>query len=237
MGGNEVELPGGLVNKVVRVGDTVRRTMAWDRTIAHQLLRHLEKGGFEGAPRFLGLDPLGREILTYLPSDLECDADGFSDDQLTAAAALLRSFHEATLDFAPVVKAGAEVLCHNDWTPANTVFRGTMPYGMVDFDTVAPGTRLWDVSYSAWTWLDLSDPAFSADEQLRRLELFCTGYDHPSCTLVHLAAYIPTRQASRARWARDRNMPEAEAWALKCMYWTVQNLSERVHHTGLPEIW
>ncbi|MVS99025.1 phosphotransferase [Devosia marina] len=235
MGGNEIELFGGLINKVVRVGDTVRRTMSRDRTTAHHLLRHLETRGFEGAPRFLGVDALGREILTYLPSDLKFDAASFSDDQLTAAAALLRSFHEATLDFALVVEAGAEVLCHNDWTPANTGFRNAIPYGMIDFDTVAPGTRLWDVSYSAWTWLDLSDPAFSADEQLRRLELFCSGYDHPSCTVAHLAGYIPTRQAGRARWAKDRNMPEAEAWALKCMYWTVQNLSERVHRTGLPE--
>ena len=237
MSSNEVELLGGQVNRVVRLGDTVRRTIAWDRALAHQLLRHLEAREFEGAPRFLGLDSHGREILTYLPSDLEYDADGFSDKQLAAAASLLRRYHEATVDFIPVVEAGAEVLCHNDWTPANAVFRNAVPYGMIDFDTVALGTRLWDVSYSAWTWLDLSDPAFSGDDQLRRLDLFCAGYDHPSITLEHLAGYIPTRQAGRARWARDRNMPEAESWALKCMYWTVQNLTERVHRTGLPETW
>lgn len=235
MDGDEVELRGGQINKVVRLGDTVRRTMSWDRTIAHQLLRHLEAVGFDGAPRFLGLDASSREILTYLPSDLPSDADGFSDMQLAAAAILLRRFHDATESFALVGESGAEVMCHNDWTPANTVFRGAVPYGMIDFDTVMPGTRLWDVSYSAWTWLDLSDPAYSPDEQLRRLELFCASYDHPSCTLPHLAAYLPTRQAGRARWARDRNMTAAETWALKCMYWTVQHLTERLHPTGLPE--
>jgi hypothetical protein len=213
----EIELLGGQVNKVVRRGDTVRRSMSWDRTIAHQLLRHLEAVGFDGAPHFLGLDLLGREILTYLPSDLGFDADGFSDVQLAAAAALLRRFHDATESFELVRRSGAEILCHNDWTPANTVFRASMPYGMIDFDTVAPGTRLWDVSYSAWTWLDLSDPAYSGDEQVRRLKLFCASYDHPSCTLEHLAGYLPTRQAGRARWARDRNMEAAEAWALKCI--------------------
>lgn len=236
MSGEEIELLGGQVNKVVRLGDTVRRTMVWDRTLAHQLLRHLETAGFDGAPRFLGLDELGREILTYLPSDLAVDADGFSDAQLGAAAVLLRRFHDATESFEPVRRSGAEILCHNDWTPANTVFRASMPYGMIDFDTVAPGTRLWDVSYSAWTWLDLSDPAYSADEQLRRLQLICVSYDHPSCTLAHLTAYLPTRQAGHARWARDRNMAAAEAWALKCMYWTVQHVTERVHPTGLPEL-
>lgn len=235
MDGNEIELPGGQVNKVVRLGDTVRRTISWDRTLVHQVLRHLETMNFAGAPRFLGFDALGREILTFLPSDLAFDADGFSDIQLAAAASLLRRFHDATVSFPLVRQSGAEVLCHNDWTPANTVFRETMPYGMIDFDTVAPGSRLWDVAYSAWTWLDLSDPAYTPDEQLRRLKIFCSSYDHPSCTIEHLAGYIPTRQAGRARWARDRNMPEAEAWALRCMYWTVQHLSERVHPTGLPE--
>ena len=235
MDGEEIELRGGHVNRVVRLGDTVRRTMSWDRSLVHQALRHLEAVGFEGAPRFLGLDELGREMLTFLPSDLPADANGFSDDQLATAAALLRKLHDATESFAPVQEKGAEVLCHNDWTPANTVFRGTVPYGMIDFDTVAPGTRLWDVSYSAWTWLDLGDPAYSPEEQLRRLTLFCAGYGHKSCTVAHLAAYMPTRQAGRARWARDRNMREGEAWALKCMYWTVQYLTERVHPTGLPE--
>lgn len=235
MDGEEIELRGGQVNRVVRLGGTVRRSMTWDRAMTHQALRHLEAVGFDGAPRFLGLDDLGREILTFLPSDLPADADGFSDAQLASAAALLRKFHDATESFAPVRDSGAEILCHNDWTPANAVFRGAVPYGMIDFDTVAPGTRLWDVSYSAWTWLDLSDPAYSPQEQLRRLELFCASYGHPSCTVQHLAAYLPTRQAGRARWARDRNMREAEAWALKCMYWTVQHLTERVHATGLPE--
>ncbi|WP_131764830.1 hypothetical protein [Candidatus Protofrankia californiensis] len=35
----------------------------------HTLLRHLATVGFDGAPRVLGIDEHGREILTYLDGD------------------------------------------------------------------------------------------------------------------------------------------------------------------------
>ena len=54
---------------VVRIGDTVRRPVGRWTPAVHSLLRHLEKVGFEGAPRVLGIDEKGREVLTYLPSD------------------------------------------------------------------------------------------------------------------------------------------------------------------------
>lgn len=233
MDGIEIELPGGQVNKVIRVGDTVRRTVLGDRTVQQQFLRHLEAIGFDGAPRFLGHDEHGRETLTFLPSDLPHDADGFSDEQIVAAARLLRRFHDASESFPPVTQLRAEVMCHNDWTPANTMFRAGMPYAMIDFDTATPGTRLWDVAYSVWTWLDLSDPAFSGDDQLRRMALFSAAYGHASCTLAHIAGYLPARQAGRARWAQANNQPAGATWALNCLDWTLGNITERVHPTGL----
>ena len=231
---DEVELVGGQVNRVVRIGDTVRRTMAWDRRLSHSVLQHLESVGFYAALRFLGLDDEGRETLSFLPSDLPHDASGFTDDQLIAAARLLRRFHDATEDMAVVRGAGAEVICHNDWTPANTAFRDAMPYALIDFDTVTPGSRLWDLSYSAWAWLDLADPDFSGEQQRHRLAVFCSAYGHASCTLGLVAAVLPSRQAGRARWAKARGMHEGEAWALAAMDWTLEHVTEVIHPTGLP---
>jgi hypothetical protein len=52
-----VELPGGNINsQVVRIGNTVRRSTTPTSPTVHQLLLHLEKKGFAGSPRFLGLD-------------------------------------------------------------------------------------------------------------------------------------------------------------------------------------
>ena len=53
---HEVPLYGGNVTGATRIGQTVRRTTGPWSTTVHTLLRHLEKNGFIGAPRFLGID-------------------------------------------------------------------------------------------------------------------------------------------------------------------------------------
>ena len=57
----------GNVSTVVRIGDTVRRTTGPWTPAVHALLRYLEEVDFKGAPRVLGIDGQGREVLTYLP--------------------------------------------------------------------------------------------------------------------------------------------------------------------------
>lgn len=51
-------LPGN-ASRVVRVGDTVRRSVGPWSAAAHAVLQHLERVGFDGAPRFLGIDAEG----------------------------------------------------------------------------------------------------------------------------------------------------------------------------------
>lgn len=53
------------MNEVVRVGETVRRS-AKPNEYANELLLFLEKQGFHQAPRYLGMDEKGREMLSYL---------------------------------------------------------------------------------------------------------------------------------------------------------------------------
>ena len=61
-----VPLPGGDVTEgVIRVGSTVRRPVGPHSPLVHALLAHLESVGFTGAPRFLGMDGSGREVLSY----------------------------------------------------------------------------------------------------------------------------------------------------------------------------
>lgn len=229
----EIVLGGGQVNRVVRVGETVRRSGGADRSLQHALFGHLAARGFGGAPRFLGHDEQGREMLTYLPGHVPVGEDNFSDRQLAGAATLLRAYHDATVDFAPVREAGAEVMCHNDWTPANTIMNEGMPTGMIDFDTARPGTRLWDLAYSVWTWLDLGEPRWEPAEQRRRIGLFIAAYGHPSCTPELVAAMLPTRQAGRMYWAEKRNWQDAVAWARQSLHWTLANITEAYHPDGL----
>src|SRR6478752_1949254 len=54
---------------VVRSGQTVRRPQRPNSDAIHALLGHLEEAGFDGAPRFLGTDVRGREVLSYIPGE------------------------------------------------------------------------------------------------------------------------------------------------------------------------
>jgi len=83
----ELALTGGRTTTgVVRIGNTVHRPIGARAAFVHALLRHLRARAFDGAPRFLGVDSVGREVLSFLPGSVPPDLGGFSDSQLVAAA-------------------------------------------------------------------------------------------------------------------------------------------------------
>jgi Phosphotransferase enzyme family len=226
MSNREIPLTGGRFTAgVVRVGDTVRRPVTSDRTIQQALLEHLEAKSFEATPRFLGIDEKGREILTFIAGEVPDDLGHFTDHQLSKAAQLLRRFHDATMDFPQVVAAGAEVMCHNDWSPNNTVFRKDIPFGVIDFDTVAPGARLWDLGYSAFTWLNLGDGEFTGAEQKRRISLFAEAYHEPAVTPVGIVRHALTRQDTLAEHAKRMGDEPLREWAASAAEWTKKHLA------------
>ncbi|MBX9390111.1 phosphotransferase [Streptomonospora nanhaiensis] len=185
----------GGVNEVLRVGDTVHRPAGAAAPTVHRLLRHLRAHGFDGAPEPLGFDPEGREVLTYLHGDVhEALPPGLRTPGLLAsAAALLRRLHDATAAFAAAPgdtwalppRAPAEVVCHGDVAPYNSVVRDGRVVGFIDFDTAHPGPRLWDVAYAVYRFAPLHAPAnpdsFGGPrDQGRRAALFCRAYGCPA---------------------------------------------------------
>ncbi|WCN79981.1 hypothetical protein [Micromonospora sp. LH3U1] len=62
----EVPLTGGFIADVVRVGDTVRRTPPANLDFVGALLHHLAGVGADLAPRHLGVDARGRQMLGYV---------------------------------------------------------------------------------------------------------------------------------------------------------------------------
>ncbi len=111
----------------------------------------------------------------------------FEDEvTLVGAAQLLRRYHDAVASFEPppdaqwaqVAPGKHEVICHNDWAPGNAVFDGHRPVAMLDWDSAGPGSRAWDLAYSAFTWVPL-DPKSNEPGLKRkgsRLRLFCDAY-------------------------------------------------------------
>jgi len=215
----EVSL-GGNLNQAVRVGDTVRRRAGPWTPAVHALLRYLENAGFE-APRVLGIDEQGREILTYIPGESYAGGtvaipDRVLDEQhLVAAARLLRRYHDVGGGFSPppdaewriVAPTEHELICHNDWSPWNALFREERLVAMLDWDLAGPGSRLWDVATAAGCWVTLTSEArlFSVAERAHRLRAFCDAYgledrSHVLSTYqlrtAHIARFIEARARS-----------------------------------------
>jgi Phosphotransferase enzyme family len=194
----EQELVGGMDagRGVVRVGDTVRRpAMA---APVRALLRHLEAVGFRGAPRHLGTDEQGRDVLSWVEGDVPVPPYpdwALTDAALESLGRLMRDYHEAVSSFArsgltgwsaewsdPVGgSVGDSVVCHNDLFPENVVFRDGAVVALIDFDMAAPGRPLWDLAIAADEWVPLHAPGtrISSSDRLdavRRLGLLAGAY-------------------------------------------------------------
>lgn len=229
MGEIEEQLKGGRVTPgVVKIGDSVRRPLKTGHEFRHALLAHIEKCGFAGAPSFLGIDKKGREMLSFIAGEVPGDLGHYEDDVVMAAGRLLRKYHDATSSFSAIAEAGCEVACHNDWAPVNSVFRDGLPIAMIDFDTVAPGMRLWDLGYSAFTWLDLGNPDYTGAEQIRRIELFSASYDHCNCRPSDIAVHAVARQALLATAARGKGDDKLARWASEACDWTSFHVLEQL---------
>ncbi len=206
-------MDGGNTGGAVRVGDTVRRMPGpWTPSV-HALLRHLEKAGFAGAPRALGFDEHGREVLSFLAGNTAGTARPWpawvhSDDALVQVADWLKAYHLAVADFEPAVDAswreGGQwrpglIVGHNDAAPYNAAWDddGRL-LGFFDWDFAAPVSLEWDLAFTAFAWVPLhardvvEAEGFAAfDQRPRRLRLFLQRYGWAGDT----AAFLRTVQA------------------------------------------
>lgn len=199
------ELLTGDVSTVVRTGDAVLRTIGPWSPAVHALLLYLEDSGFDGVPRFLGIDDQGREMLTFIPGDVfrHPTPAVMTKAALAELGRLLRRMHDAAADFvlpddldwAHALETdvpGAAVPCHNDLSPKNVVFRNGLPEAFIDWDLAAPAPRVWDLAHCAWQFVPLVDDAGwiaagwpeppPLEIRLRRVRALVDGYglDHDS---------------------------------------------------------
>jgi hypothetical protein len=215
----EIPLAGGRTTTgVVRIGDTVRRPVKAHAAFAHQLLRHLEKQGFPGAPKFFGIDSAGREVLSFVPGWVPPQLGHFTDAQLFSAARLLRKLHDAT--HGSPLREGFEVICHGDASPCNCVFADGVPAAFIDFDDAHPGSRLDDLGYAAWLWIDLGNEELSVEFQAQRVADFFASYG------LDASEAIPAIIAAQMTLAGRTSDAGVREWSDSCRSWVERNQPE-----------
>ncbi|GAA1609452.1 phosphotransferase [Actinoplanes couchii] len=226
----EQRLPGGNDGGAVRTGDTVRRTAGPWTPAVHALLRHLEDAGFDRAPRALGFDDQGREVLSFLPGTVVGTARPWpawvhSDDALRQVAHWLRDLHTAVAGFVPpdgAVWRGQEswqpglIIGHNDAAPYNAAWNGAHLTGFFDWDFAGPVTPEWDLAFTAFSWVPLharrvvTAEGFTAfADRPRRLRLFLDsyGWDGPVDDFVDTVRRRVTASADGIRRAAASGDP------------------------------
>ena len=215
---------------VVRVDDTVRRPAGSSSPAVRSLLLHLEDVGFDGAPRFLGVDEEGRDVLTFVEGDVPLPPYphwALTDAALADLGRLLRSFHEATMGFESSAPGwsdewsdpvGGPVICHNDLFPENVVFRGGRVVAFIDFAMAAPGRRLWDLAIAAEEWAPLHAPGARLDhpddlDGVRRTVLLAQAYGVGPDQAEELVDVVHEERQRHLQHIRDEAAAGNEPWA------------------------
>ena len=196
----EERLDGGNIGGAVRLGDTVRRaTGPWTPAV-HALLAHLADREFTAAPRPLGVDERGREILTFLEGRTVGSRKPWplwvhADETLDQVARWMRAYHQAVADFVPppdaVWRGGGTwspglIIGHNDAAPYNAAWHNGRLAGFFDWDFAGPVTPAWDLAFAAFSWVPLHARHVVAAEGFtdfparpKRLRRFLAAYGRP----------------------------------------------------------
>lgn len=185
--------------QVERVGETLRRPWGpWSGSVA-ALLEHLERSGFRGAPRSLGRDERGRQVLGWVEGESHAGhwpPHARDDRVLARIARLLRELHEHTASF-PVdralpwiageaARAPGQVILHGDVSMSNLVWRGAEPVALIDWEFAEPGPAWNDVLHALLCFAPLYSDAVCESygfertpDRVARIELFLSEYGRP----------------------------------------------------------
>ncbi|MEU6718293.1 phosphotransferase [Nonomuraea sp. NPDC046802] len=170
------------------------------------LLKIFDQQNFAGAPKYLGQVD-GKDIFTYIVGDVPAKFQPWSNGQVRAAARLLREMHDATRG--SDLAGRFDVVCHHDPGPNNAVFQNEIPIAFIDFEQAAPGGRLEDVAYMAWTWSISSKQTMALGEQAAQVRLIADTYGLQEAERHALTDCVLERQSRNVRfWAELATHPE-----------------------------
>ena len=189
----KIELKGGRDGKIFKKSETVIRPSNYWTPTVHRFLNFLELEGVDFVPKAIKFDKK-EEVLTFISGEAfnsPYPKEIYSLQTLKSAARLLKLFHKFSAAYLSEIstddrwmldpKREYEVICHGDFAPYNVCVQNWNATGIIDFDTIHPGPRLWDVSYAVYRWVPLASPrnpdtVFDLIEQIHRARIFLDIY-------------------------------------------------------------
>ena len=105
------------------------------------------------------------------------------------------------------------IIRHGDASPCNCVFVDEIPTAFIDCDAAHPGSRIEDLGYPAWLWIDIGNDELSPGFQGQRLADFYSSYGMDS---VHILTSIVSAQGALADRA---TLPGVREWSNSCHSW------------------
>ncbi len=153
-------------HRLVRRGSVIHRPPGPGSAVMVALLEHLASVGYQGAPRYLGLDPEGWHKITFIEGECWMNPAWQTDDWANATmlgrvATMLADLHEATAGFNPPEgsepqrplpirvsrsphEADRSAWTHGDVGYANIVFRANDPIAFIDWEFAAEAAPICD---------------------------------------------------------------------------------------------
>lgn len=155
------ELAGGWGQDVppVRMGDTVHRQIGENGKFVHEVLTFLEDAQFDWAPRYLGVDDEGREIVQYIegytPRGQDVPKETWSLETMTEIFEKIRELHDLTSG--SDLAGEEECVNHGDLSYANTIYRDGRAVTFIDWDWAHGGKRVDDVAAALLQYLSIGE--------------------------------------------------------------------------------
>lgn len=219
-------LAGGNINKPIRNGIFVYKNKTAATKNIHNLLNHVRKNGIDWVPESFGINANGKHILSFIEGIVPHDMPDWilNEDILKDIAVKLRQWHDATLNFQPKTdqwlfetKENFEVICHNDFAPYNCVFKNKTFIGLIDFDLCSPGSRIWDIAYTAYRFIPLMPDErdkeyfeyspYNRNKMYERLEFFLEVYSCKDKSFLYDIKTVIRKTQKRlsklAQWSKE----------------------------------
>lgn len=187
-------LSGGRIGKIFKESERVIRPANKWTPHVHSFLRFLYENGFKNIPIPYEITEDGKEIVSFVEGDVYNNRlpDFLQrEDTLVSVAKMLRRFHDigelyiknltGREDWMLPVICPIEVMCHGDFAPYNVTFMDDKASGMIDFDTLHPGPRIWDIAYAIYRFVPFVSPhnpdyCEDINRQIAKARIFIDAY-------------------------------------------------------------